>query len=149
MGRDECERASELAGAGKVPNFSRFKTRTKVSADRGEEEDEDVTVRVSHEAMHAVGNMRYSAENAWSSPSDGGEGEEEGEGPYGPLVSTLSPNTMMEGASPATFARRYVEASVTRVEGMAADEMEHEAIARAYVDASEMRVGAMLRASGN
>jgi cytidine deaminase len=55
----------------------------------------------------------------------------------------------MDGASPATFARRYVEASVIRVEGMAADEMEHEAIARAYVDASEMRVGAMLRASGN
>lgn len=137
-------------GAGKVPNFSRFKTPgPKFPADRGEEEDEDVTVRVSHEAMHAVGNMRYSAENAWSSPSDGAEGEEEDEGPYGPLVSTLSPNTMMDGASPATFARRYVEASVTRVEGMAADEMEHEAIARAYVDASEMRVGAMLRASGN
>ena len=137
-------------GAGKVPNFSRFKTPgPKFPADRGEEEDEDVTVRVSHEAMHAVGNMRYSAENAWSSPSDGGEGEEEDEGPYGPLVSTLSPNTMMDGASPATFARRYVEASVTRVEGMAADEMEHEAIAKAYVDASEMRVGAMLRASGN
>ena len=137
-------------GAGKVPNFSRFKTPgPKFPADRGEEEDEDVTVRVSHEAMHAVGNMRYSAENAWSSPSDGGEGEEEGEGPYGPLVSTLSPNTMMDGASPATFARRYVEASVTRVEGMAADDLEHEAIARAYVDASEMRVGAMLRASGN
>lgn len=137
-------------GAGKVPNFSRFKTPgPKFPADRGEEEDEDVTVRVSHEAMHAVGNMRYSAENAWSSPSDGDEGEEEDEGQYGPLVSTLSPNTMMEGASPATFARRYVEASVTRVEGMAADEMEHEAIARAYVDASEMRVGAMLRASGN
>ena len=78
---------------------------------------------VSHEAMHAVENMRYSADNAWSSPSDGDEGEEEDEGQYGPLVSTLSPNTMMEGASPATFARRYVEASVTRVEGMAADEM--------------------------
>jgi len=143
------ERANWV-GAGKVPNFSRFKTPgPKFPADRGEEEDEDVTVRVSHEAMHAVGNMRYSAENAWSSPSDEGEGEEEGEGPYGPLVSTLSPNTMMDGASPATFARRYVEASVTRVEGMAADDLEHEAIARAYVDASEMRVGAMLRASGN
>jgi hypothetical protein len=106
-------------------------------------------VRVSHEAMHAVGNMRYSADNVWSSPSDGSVDGEEDQGPYGALVSTLSPNTIMDGASPATFARRYVEASVTRVEGMAADEMEHEAIARAYVDASEMRVGAMLRASGN
>ena len=138
-------------GAGKVPNFSRFKTPgPKSRAELGEEEDEEeVMVRVSHEAMHAVGNMRYSAENAWSSPSDGSVDGEEDQGPYGALVSTLSPNTIMDGASPATFARRYVEASVTRVEGMAADEMEHEAIARAYVDASEMRVGAMLRASGN
>ena len=138
-------------GAGKVPNFSRFKTRgPKSRAELGEEEDEEeVMVRVSHEAMHAVGNMRYSADNAWSSPSDGSVDGEEDQGPYGALVSTLSPNTIMDGASPATFARRYVEASVTRVEGMAADEMEHEAIARAYVDASEMRVGAMLRASGN
>ena len=138
-------------GAGKVPNFSRFKTPgPKSRAELGEEEDEEeVMVRVSHEAMHAVGNMRYSADNAWSSPSDGSVDGEEDQGPYGALVSTLSPNTIMDGASPATFARRYVEASVTRVEGMAADEMEHEAIARAYVDASEMRVGAMLRASGN
>ena len=138
-------------GAGKVPNFSRFKTPGPTSrAELGEEEDEEeVMVRVSHEAMHAVGNMRYSADNAWSSPSDGSVDGEEDQGPYGALVSTLSPNTIMDGASPATFARRYVEASVTRVEGMAADEMEHEAIARAYVDASEMRVGAMLRASGN
>ena len=138
-------------GAGKVPNFSRFKTPgPKSRAELGEEEDEEeVMVRVSHEAMHAVGNMRYSAENAWSSPSDGSVDGEEDQGPYGALVSTLSPNTIMDGASPATFARRYVEASVTRVEGMAADEMEHEAIARAYVDASEMRVGAMLRASGD
>lgn len=138
-------------GAGKVPNFSRFKTPgPKSRAELGEEEDEEeVMVRVSHEAMHAVGNMRYSADNVWSSPSDGSVDGEEDQGPYGALVSTLSPNTIMDGASPATFARRYVEASVTRVEGMAADEMEHEAIARAYVDASEMRVGAMLRASGN
>ena len=138
-------------GAGKGPNFSRFKTPgPKSRAELGEEEDEEeVMVRVSHEAMHAVGNMRYSADNAWSSPSDGSVDGEEDQGPYGALVSTLSPNTIMDGASPATFARRYVEASVTRVEGMAADEMEHEAIARAYVDASEMRVGAMLRASGN
>ena len=138
-------------GAGKVPNFSRFKTPgPKSRAELGEEEDEEeVMVRVSHEAMHAVGNMRYSADNAWSSPSDGSVDGEEDQGPYGALVSTLSPNTIMDGASPATFARRYVEASVTRVEGMAADEMEHEAIARAYVDASEMRVGAMLRASGD
>ena len=138
-------------GAGKVPNFSRFKTPgPKSRAELGEEEDEEeVMVRVSHEAMHAVGNMRYSADNVWSSPSDGSVDGEEDQGPYGALVSTLSPNTIMDGASPATFARRYVEASVTRVEGMAADEMAHEAIARAYVDASEMRVGAMLRASGN
>ena len=138
-------------GAGKVPNFSRFKTPgPKSRAELGEEEDEEeVMVRVSHEAMHAVGKMRYSADNAWSSPSDGSVDGEEDQGPYGALVSTLSPNTIMDGASPATFARRYVEASVTRVEGMAADEMKHEAIARAYVDASEMRVGAMLRASGN